>query len=136
ILKDIILTQRGLILVTGATGSGKSTTLAATIGHRNEHTAGHIITIEDPIEFVHPNRRCIVTQREVGADTASFGVALKNTLRQAPDVILIGEGRDVETMEAAITFAETGHLCIGTLHSSNANQTLQRVMNFFPPERH
>jgi len=136
ILKDVILSKRGLVLVTGATGSGKSTTLAAMIGHRNAHTAGHIITVEDPIEFVHPNLGCIVTQREVGTDTASFGAALKNTLRQAPDVILVGEIRDLETMEAAVTFAETGHLCIGTLHSSNANQTLQRVMNFFPPERH
>jgi twitching motility protein PilU len=135
-LQDIIMTKRGLILVTGATGSGKSTTLAAMIDHRNANTKGHIITIEDPIEFVHPNRNCCVTQREVGTDTLSFSAALKNTLRQAPDVILIGEIRDLETMEAAITFAETGHLCIGTLHSSNANQTLQRVMNFFPGERH
>jgi twitching motility protein PilU len=136
ILKDLILTKRGLILVTGATGSGKSTTLAAMIDHRNTHTKGHIITVEDPVEFIHPNRNCCVTQREVGTDTLSFSAALKNTLRQAPDVILIGEIRDLETMEAAITFAETGHLCLGTLHSSNANQTLQRVMNFFPAERH
>jgi twitching motility protein PilU len=136
ILEDIIMTKRGLILVTGATGSGKSTTLAAMIDHRNQSTKGHIITIEDPVEFVHPNKGCCVTQREVGTDTMSFSAALKNTLRQAPDVILIGEIRDLETMEAAITFAETGHLCLGTLHSSNANQTLQRVMNFFPSERH
>jgi twitching motility protein PilU len=136
ILKDIIMTKRGLILVTGATGSGKSTTLSAMIDHRNSTTKGHIITIEDPVEFVHPNKGCCVSQREVGTDTMSFSAALKNTLRQAPDVILIGEIRDLETMEAAITFAETGHLCLGTLHSSNANQTLQRVMNFFPGERH
>jgi twitching motility protein PilU len=136
ILQDIMTAKRGLILVTGATGSGKSTSLAAMIGHRNENTKGHIITIEDPIEFMHPNRGCVVTQREVGADTNSFAAALKNTLRQAPDVILIGEIRDAETMEAAITFADTGHLCLGTLHSSNANQTLQRLMNFFAAERH
>ncbi len=136
ILQDIIVTRRGLILVTGATGSGKSTTLASMIDYRNQHTRGHIITIEDPVEFLHPNRSCLVTQREVGTDTVSFAAALKNTLRQAPDVILIGEIRDAETMEAAITFADTGHLCLGTLHSSNANQTLQRVMNFFPGARH
>jgi twitching motility protein PilU len=136
VLRDVIMTKRGLILVTGATGSGKSTSLAAMINHRNEHTKGHIITIEDPIEFIHPNHGCVVTQREVGADTNTFAAALKNTLRQAPDVILIGEIRDVETMEAAITFADTGHLCLGTLHSSTADQTLQRLMNFFPAERH
>ena len=136
ILKEIVMTKRGLVLVVGATGSGKSTTLAAMIDYRNTETAGHIITIEDPVEFVHPNKRCIVTQREVGTDTDSFKAALKNTLRQAPDVILIGEIRDTETMEAAVTFAETGHLCLGTLHSSNANQALQRVINFFPAERH
>jgi len=136
VLREVIMVKRGLILVTGATGSGKSTSLAAMINHRNEHTKGHIITIEDPIEFVHPNRGCVVTQREVGADTNTFGAALKNALRQAPDVILIGEIRDVETMEAAITFADTGHLCLGTLHSSTADQTLQRLMNFFPAERH
>jgi twitching motility protein PilU len=136
VLRDVIMTKRGLILVTGATGSGKSTSLAAMINHRNEHTKGHIITIEDPIEFIHPNHGCVVTQREVGADTNTFSAALKNTLRQAPDVILIGEIRDVETMEAAITFADTGHLCLGTLHSSTADQTLQRLMNFFPAERH
>jgi twitching motility protein PilU len=136
VLRQVIMAKRGLILVTGATGSGKSTSLAAMINHRNEHTKGHIITIEDPIEFLHPNRGCVVTQREVGADTNSFAAALKNTLRQAPDVILIGEIRDAETMEAAITFADTGHLCLGTLHSSTADQTLQRLMNFFPAERH
>jgi len=136
VLRQVIMAKRGLILVTGATGSGKSTSLAAMIDHRNEHTKGHIITIEDPIEFLHPNRGCVVTQREVGADTNSFAAALKNTLRQAPDVILIGEIRDAETMEAAITFADTGHLCLGTLHSSTADQTLQRLMNFFPAERH
>ena len=135
-LKDITMTKRGLVLVVGATGSGKSTTLAAMIDHRNTHEAGHIITIEDPIEFVHRHKQSIVTQREVGSDTHSFQAALKNTLRQAPDVILIGEIRDIETMEAAITFAETGHLCLGTLHSNNANQAIERIMNFFPPERH
>ena len=135
-LREIIMAKRGLILVTGATGSGKSTSLAAMINHRNEHTRGHVITVEDPIEFIHPNRGCVVTQREVGADTNTFAAALKNTLRQAPDVILIGEIRDAETMEAAITFADTGHLCLGTLHSGTADQTLQRLMNFFPVERH
>src|SRR5437762_5044593 len=136
ILKDIVMTKRGLVLVVGATGSGKSTSLAAMIDYRNSHEAGHIITIEDPIEFVHRHKQSIVTQREVGFDTHSFQSALKNTLRQAPDVILIGEIRDTETMEAAITFAETGHLCLGTLHSNNANQAIERIMNFFPPERH
>src|SRR3989454_2630107 len=136
ILKDIIMTKRGLTLVVGATGSGKSTTLAAMIDHRNSSEAGHIITIEDPIEFVHRHKKSIVTQREVGFDTQSFQAALKNTLRQAPDVILIGEIRDTETMEAAITFAETGHLCVGTLHSNNANQAIERIMNFFPTQRH
>ena len=136
ILKDITMTKRGLVLVVGATGSGKSTTLAAMIDHRNTHEAGHIITIEDPIEFVHRHKESIVTQREVGSDTHSFQAALKNTLRQAPDVILIGEIRDTETMEAAITFAETGHLCLGTLHSNNANQAIERIMNFFQLERH
>jgi twitching motility protein PilU len=130
------MTKRGLVLVVGATGSGKSTTLAAMIDHRNNNEAGHIITIEDPIEFVHRHKQSIVTQREVGSDTHSFQAALKNTLRQAPDVILIGEIRDTETMEAAITFAETGHLCLGTLHSNNANQAIERIMNFFQPERH
>jgi twitching motility protein PilU len=136
ILKDIVLTKRGLVLVTGATGSGKSTTQAAMIDYRNENTAGHIITVEDPIEFIHQHKRCIITQREVGFDTESFETALKNTLRQAPDVILIGEVRDRETMEAAITFADTGHLCLATLHSNNANQAIERIMNFFPIERH
>jgi len=136
ILKDITMSKRGLVLVVGATGSGKSTSLAAMIDHRNSTEAGHIITIEDPIEFVHRHKQSIITQREVGFDTLSFQAALKNTLRQAPDVILIGEIRDTETMEAAMTFAETGHLCLGTLHSNNANQAIERIMNFFPPERH
>jgi twitching motility protein PilU len=136
ILQDIVMTKRGLVLVVGATGSGKSTSLAAMIDHRNSNEAGHIITIEDPIEFVHRHKQSVVTQREVGFDTLSFQSALKNTLRQAPDVILIGEIRDTETMEAAIVFAETGHLCLGTLHSNNANQAIERIMNFFPRERH
>ncbi|MGH7181543.1 MAG: PilT/PilU family type 4a pilus ATPase, partial [Nitrospiraceae bacterium] len=136
IVKDIAMTKRGLVLVVGATGSGKSTTLAAMIDHRNTTHPGHIVTVEDPIEFVHSHKRSLITQREVGFDTLSFQNALKNTLRQAPDVILIGEIRDTETMEAAITFAETGHLCIGTLHSNNANQAIERIMNFFPVERH
>jgi twitching motility protein PilU len=136
VLKDISLTKRGLVLVTGATGSGKSTTLAAMIDHRNTTTPGHIITIEDPIEFMHRHKKSIVTQREVGFDTLSFHEALRNTLRQAPDVILIGEVRDEVTMEAAIAFAETGHLCLATLHSNNANQTIERIINFFPPARH
>jgi twitching motility protein PilU len=136
VLQEIVLTKRGLCLVTGATGSGKSTTLAAMIDYRNQNTAGHIITVEDPIEFIHPHKRCIITQREVGFDTESFETALKNTLRQAPDVILLGEVRDRTTMEAAITFADTGHLCLATLHSNNANQAIERIMNFFPMERH
>ncbi|MCB0334094.1 MAG: PilT/PilU family type 4a pilus ATPase [Bdellovibrionales bacterium] len=136
VMKDVSMTKRGLVLVVGATGSGKSTTLAAMIDYRNSNSAGHIITIEDPIEFIHGHKKSIVTQREVGVDTHNFQIALKNTLRQAPDVILIGEIRDQETMEAAITFAETGHLCLATLHSNNANQAMERVMNFFPPERH
>ena len=136
ILQDIVMTKRGLVLVVGATGSGKSTSLAAMIDHRNANEAGHIITIEDPIEFVHRHKQSVVTQREVGFDTLSFQAALKNTLRQAPDVILIGEIRDTETMEAAMVFAETGHLCLGTLHSNNANQAIERIMNFFPMERH
>ncbi|NJL17130.1 MAG: PilT/PilU family type 4a pilus ATPase [Nitrospira sp.] len=136
IIKDIAMTKRGLVLVVGATGSGKSTSLAAMIDHRNTIHQGHIITVEDPIEFVHQHKKSIITQREVGFDTLNFQSALKNTLRQAPDVILIGEVRDTETMEAAITFAETGHLCIGTLHSNNANQAIERIMNFFPVERH
>jgi twitching motility protein PilU len=136
ILREITMSKRGLVLVVGATGSGKSTTLAAMVDHRNATESGHIITIEDPIEFVHRHKKSIVTQREVGFDTHSFQSALKNTLRQAPDVILIGEIRDTETMEAAVTFAETGHLCLGTLHSNNANQAIERIMNFFPLERH
>ena len=136
ILKDIVMTKRGLVLVVGGTGSGKSTSLAAMVDHRNSSSSGHIITVEDPIEYVHSHKKCVITQREVGTDTLSFGDALKNTLRQAPDVILVGEIRDTETMEAAITFAETGHLCMGTLHSNNANQTLERILNFFPVERH
>jgi twitching motility protein PilU len=136
ILGNIVMSKRGLVLVVGATGSGKSTTLAAMVDHRNQNEPGHIITIEDPIEFVHRHKKSIVTQREIGFDTHSFQAALKNTLRQAPDVILIGEIRDTETMEAAITFAETGHLCLGTLHSNNANQAIERIMNFFQLERH
>jgi len=136
ILKEIVATKRGLVLVTGATGSGKSTTLAAMIDWRNATTAGHIVTVEDPIEFMHPHRQSIVTQREIGFDTHNYEAALKNTLRQAPDVILIGEVRDRETMEAAITFADTGHLCLATLHSNNANQAIERIMNFFAVERH
>ncbi len=136
VLKAIALSRRGLVLVTGATGSGKSTTLAAMIDYRNENSTGHILTIEDPIEFIHSHKKCIVSQREVGFDTVSFNEALRNTLRQAPDVILIGEVRDQETMEAAITFSETGHLCLATLHSNNANQAIERVMNFFPASRH
>lgn len=134
-LRDIVMSKRGLVIMVGATGSGKSTTLAAMIGHRNEHSHGHIITIEDPVEFVHPHRNCIVTQREVGTDTADWHTALKNTLRQAPDVILIGEIRDRETMDHAIAFAETGHLCLATLHANNSNQALDRIVNFFPEER-
>jgi twitching motility protein PilU len=136
VLKDVSMTKRGLVIVVGATGSGKSTTLAAMIDHRNSNSPGHIITVEDPVEFVHPHKKSVVTQREVGLDTNSFGEALKNTLRQAPDVILVGEVRDTETMEAAITFAETGHLCLCTLHANNANQSLERIINFFPAERH
>ena len=136
VLKDVAMSKRGLVLLVGATGSGKSTTLAAMLGWRNANQAGHIITIEDPIEFVHSHDKSIVTQREIGMDTENYHVALKNALRQAPDVISIGEVRDLETMEASITFAETGHLCLATLHSNNANQALERVMNFFPAERH
>ena len=135
ILKDISMTKRGLVIFVGATGSGKSTSLAAMVGHRNEHSHGHIITIEDPIEFVHNHRNCIVTQREVGVDTEDYEIALKNTLRQAPDVILIGEIRDRETMEHAIAFAETGHLCLSTLHANSTNQALDRIINFFPEDR-
>ena len=134
-LKDIVMHKHGLVLMVGATGSGKSTTLAAMIGYRNLYSHGHIITIEDPIEFVHPHRNCIVTQREVGSDTADWHIALKNTLRQAPDVILIGEIRDRETMDHAIAFAETGHLCLATLHANNSNQALDRIINFFPEDR-
>ena len=136
IIGDIAMSRRGLVLVVGATGSGKSTTLAGMVDHRNSKAQGHIISVEDPIEFVHRHKRSIVTQREIGFDTHSYANALKNTLRQAPDVILIGEIRDTETMEAAVTFAETGHLCLGTLHSNNANQAIERIINFFPPERH
>ncbi|MFC6634056.1 PilT/PilU family type 4a pilus ATPase [Microbulbifer taiwanensis] len=136
ILKDLAMTKRGLIIFVGATGTGKSTSLASMIGHRNENSKGHIISIEDPIEFVHQHRGCIVTQREVGLDTESFEVALKNTLRQAPDVILIGEVRSRETMDHAIAFAETGHLCLCTLHANNANQALDRIIHFFPADRH
>ena len=134
-LKDVVMNRRGLVVMVGATGSGKSTTLAAMIGHRNEYSHGHIITIEDPVEFIHPHRNCIITQREVGTDTADWHIALKNTLRQAPDVILIGEIRDRETMDHAIAFAETGHLCLATLHANNSNQALDRIVNFFPEDR-
>ena len=135
VLKEVVMTKRGLVLVVGGTGSGKSTTLAAMIDYRNSNSAGHIITVEDPVEYVHKNKNCLVTHREVGVDTHSWHNALKNTLRQAPDVILIGEIRDTETMEHAIAFAETGHLCLGTLHANNANQTMDRIINFFPEER-
>ena len=134
-LKDVIMEKRGLVLVVGGTGSGKSTTLAAMIDHRNENSAGHIITVEDPVEYVHKHKKSMITHREVGVDCHSWYNALKNTLRQAPDVILIGEIRDTETMEHAIAFAETGHLCLGTLHANNANQALDRIINFFPDER-
>ena len=136
ILSEIAMTKRGLVIFVGGTGSGKSTSLASLIDHRNEHSNGHIITIEDPVEFVHHHKGCIVTQREVGTDTDSFEVGLKNTLRQAPDVILIGEIRDQQTMEHAIAFAETGHLCLATLHANNTNQALDRIINFFPEARH
>ena len=135
ILKDIVMTKRGLVIMVGGTGTGKSTSLAAMIDYRNENSHGHIITIEDPIEFVHPHRNCIVTQREVGVDTEDWDIALKNTLRQAPDVILLGEIRDRRTMEFAIQFAETGHLAMATLHANSANQALDRIINFFPDER-
>lgn len=136
ILKDISLAKRGLVIIVGGTGTGKSTTLAAMIDHRNAHATGHIVTVEDPIEFIHQHKKSIVSQREIGMDTHGYAEALKNALRQAPDVILIGEIRDTETMEAAITFAETGHLCLSTLHANNANQAIERIMNFFPPVRH
>jgi len=135
VLKDVAMTKRGLVIFVGGTGSGKSTSLAAMVGYRNENSYGHIITIEDPVEYVHPHKNCIITQREVGVDTDSWESALKNTLRQAPDVILIGEIRDREVMEHAIAFAETGHLCLGTLHANNSNQALDRMINFFPEER-
>ena len=135
ILKDVVMNKRGLCIVVGGTGSGKSTTLAAMIGHRNENSRGHIVSIEDPVEYVHPHKGCVITQREVGVDTDSWHAALKNTLRQAPDVILIGEIRDKETMEYGIQFAETGHLCLATLHANSANQALDRIINFFPEER-
>jgi twitching motility protein PilU len=135
-LEDLAMTKRGLIIFVGATGTGKSTSLAAMVGHRNRNSSGHIITIEDPIEYVHDHAGCVITQREVGIDTESYEVALKNTLRQAPDVILIGEIRSRETMEHAMTFAETGHLCLSTLHANNANQALDRIINFFPEEAH
>jgi twitching motility protein PilU len=136
VIKDLAMTKRGLIVFVGATGTGKSTSLAAMIGHRNENSTGHIVSIEDPIEFIHQHRGCVITQREVGVDTDSFEVALKNVLRQAPDVIMIGEVRSRETMEYAVTFAETGHLCLCTLHANNANQALDRIIHFFPSDRH
>ena len=135
VLKEITMAKRGLVIMVGATGSGKSTTLAAMVDWRNENSYGHIITIEDPVEFVHPHKNCVITQREVGLDTESWEAALKNTLRQAPDVILMGEIRDRETMEHAVAFAETGHLCMATLHANSANQALDRIINFFPEER-
>jgi twitching motility protein PilU len=135
VLKEVAMTKRGLVIMVGATGSGKSTSLAAMVDWRNEHSHGHIITIEDPVEFVHPHKNCIITQREVGIDTDGWEQALKNTLRQAPDVILMGEIRDRETMEHAVAFAETGHLCMATLHANSSNQALDRIINFFPEER-
>jgi twitching motility protein PilU len=135
VLKDVAMTKRGLVLFVGGTGSGKSTSLAAMIGYRNENSHGHIITIEDPVEYVHPHKNCVITQREVGVDTDSWQAALKNTLRKAPDVILIGEIRDMEVMEHAIAFAETGHLALGTLHANNSNQAMDRIINFFPEQR-
>ncbi|MFW5451348.1 MAG: PilT/PilU family type 4a pilus ATPase [Methylophagaceae bacterium] len=136
IIKELSMTKRGLVMFVGATGSGKSTTLAAMIGYRNQNSTGHILTIEDPIEFDHDHAGCVVTQREVGIDTESYEIALKNSLRQAPDVIMIGEIRDRATMDYGIVFAETGHLCLSTLHANNANQAMDRVINFFPEERH
>ena len=135
VLKEVAMTKRGLVIFVGATGSGKSTSLAAIVDHRNENSHGHIITVEDPVEFVHPHKNCIVTQRELGIDTDSWEAALKNALRQAPDVILMGEIRDRESMEHAVAFAETGHLCLATLHANSANQALDRIINFFPDER-
>ncbi|MCB5187832.1 PilT/PilU family type 4a pilus ATPase [Methylobacillus caricis] len=136
VLKDVIMSKRGLVILVGGTGSGKSTTLAALIDYRNENSFGHIITVEDPVEYVHPSKNCLITHREVGRDTKDWFSALKNTLRQAPDVILIGEIRDRETMEFALAFAETGHLCMATLHANSANQAIDRIINFFPEERH
>jgi len=136
IIKDLAMTKRGLVVFVGATGSGKSTTLAAMIGYRNQNSTGHILTIEDPIEFDHKHAGCVVTQREVGVDTDSYEIALKNSLRQAPDVIMIGEIRSRDTMDYAISFAETGHLCLSTLHANNANQAMERIINFFPEDRH
>ena len=136
VVEELAMVKRGLVIFVGATGTGKSTSLAAMIGHRNRNSTGHIITIEDPIEYIHQHAGCIVTQREVGIDTESFEIALKNTLRQAPDVILIGEIRSRDTMDYAVAFAETGHLCLATLHANNANQAMDRIVNFFPPERH
>ena len=136
VLKEVMMTKRGLVILVGGTGSGKSTTLAALIDYRNEHSHGHIITVEDPVEYVHPSKNCLITHREVGRDTKDWFSALKNTLRQAPDVILIGEIRDRETMEFALAFAETGHLCMATLHANSSNQALDRIINFFPEERH
>lgn len=135
-LKEVVISKRGLMILVGGTGSGKSTTLAALIDYRNQNSHGHIITIEDPVEYVHPSKNCLITHREVGRDTNGWFAALKNTLRQAPDVILIGEIRDRETMEFAMAFAETGHLCMATLHANSANQALDRIINFFPEERH
>jgi twitching motility protein PilU len=135
VLKDVAMTKRGMVIFVGGTGSGKSTSLAAMVGYRNENSHGHIVTIKDPVEYVHPHKNCIVTQREVGVDTDSWEAALKNTLRQAPDVILIGEIREREVMEHAIAFAETGHLCLATLHANNSNQAMDRIINFFPEER-
>ena len=135
VLKDVVMAKRGLAILVGATGSGKSTTIAAMLDWRNEQSFGHILTIEDPVEFVHPHKNCVVTQREVGLDTDSWGAALKNSMRQAPDVILMGEIRDREAMENALTFSETGHLCLATLHANSANQALDRIINFFPEER-
>jgi len=136
ILKDISMAKRGLVIIVGGTGTGKSTTLAAMVDHRNAHATGHIVTVEDPIEFIHQHKLSLISQREIGMDTHGYTEALKNSLRQAPDVILVGEIRDTETMEAAIAFAETGHLCLSTLHANNANQAIERIMNFFPPMRH
>ena len=135
ILKEVAMTKRGLVIFVGATGSGKSTSLAAMVNYRNEHSYGHIITLEDPVEFVHPHKNCIITQREVGIDTEGWEPALKNSLRQAPDVILMGEIRDRESMDHAVAFAETGHLCMATMHANSANQALERIINFFPEER-